>query len=333
MYHWRIGSTYVRTSILLALIWAATFAGALGHAAAPTALTAAHAIYLPLIQQALAGRLVFTATQNGTSKIVTMYANGTGRTRLSDLTANDFEPTWSPDGAQIVFASDRNGGGIYLMRVDGTHLRLLLAKPLEDDFAVSAGPVWSPDGSHIVVGFTRHNEARGDLYVLQVAGTTPPTVIHEPAAILDSFAWSPDSKQIAFATGYLEDSLGGSIYLMHADGTARQLLRSFDAPTPYDLAWSPDGRHILYTGGQDLFTDNTRDIYVMGADGAAPQQLTNNAGFNFGAAWSPDGRYIAFSSSRLRTGQSSLFVMNADGSEQTPMVGSIAGDSSPAWHS
>jgi TolB protein len=120
---------------------------------------------------------------------------------------------------------------------------------------------------------------------------------------------------------------------MHADGTARQLLRSFDAPTPYDLAWSPDGRHILYTGGQDLFTDNTRDIYVMGADGAAPQQLTNNAGFNFGAAWSPDGRYIAFSSSRLRTGQSSLFVMNADGSEQTPMVGSIAGDSSPAWHS
>jgi Tol biopolymer transport system component len=334
MYPWRVGSTYVRTSILLlGFIWAATFAGALGHAAGPTALTAAHAIYLPLIQQALPGRLVFTATQNGISQIVTMHANGTGRTRLSDLTANDFEPTWSPDGTQIVFASDRNGGGIYLMHADGTNVRLLLAKPLMTDFFLSfGGPVWSPDGTRIAVGFYAHTQFQGAIYIVPVASPSTVKVIYQSQAILDSFAWSPDSTRIAFADNFFEDSLGGNMYVIGANGTGLKTLhQTIDNEAPYyDLAWSPDGAQILYTSGADADVD-LRDIYVINADGSAARPLTSNAGYNFGATWSPDGRYIAFSSTRM--GASRLFVMHADGSGQLPLIGSIAGDSTPAWHS
>ena len=334
MYPWKIGRMNACTNILLlGFIWAATFAGALVHAAGPTALTTAHTIYLPLIQRSLPGRLVFTARQNGISQIVTMHADGTERTRLSDLTANDFEPTWSPDGTQIAFASERNGGGIYLMHADGTNVRLLLAKPPMTDFFLSfGGPVWSPDGTRIAVGFFAHTQFQGAIYIVPVARPSTATIIYQSQEILDSFAWSPDSTRIAFADNFFEDSLGGNMYVIGANGTGLKTLhQTIDNEAPYyDLAWSPDGAHILYTSGADADV-NLRDIYVINADGSAARPLTSNAGFNFGATWSPDGRYIAFSSTR--TGASSLFVMQADGSGQEPLIGSIAGDDAPAWHS
>ena len=36
--------------------------------------------------------------------------DGTGLTRLTDSAANDTTPVWSPDGAKVLFASDRAGG-------------------------------------------------------------------------------------------------------------------------------------------------------------------------------------------------------------------------------
>ena len=55
-----------------------------------------------------------------------MNADGSGQQRLSDTTALDASPSWSPDGAKIAFVSDRDDNQeIYVMNADGSGLTRL----------------------------------------------------------------------------------------------------------------------------------------------------------------------------------------------------------------
>lgn len=74
---------------------------------------------------------------------------------------------------------------------------------------------------------------------------------------------------------------------------------------------------------QRLF--NAFEIYVMNGDGTNPRRLTDNAQFDGFPSLSPDGKRIVFDSNRLRAegepiNTSNLFVMEADGTGQTPLV-------------
>jgi Novel STAND NTPase 1/WD40-like Beta Propeller Repeat len=60
-----------------------------------------------------------------------------------DSGADDIEPAFSPDGEQIAFRSERDGGGIYLMGATGESVRRLT------DFGYNPG--WSPDGRRLVI--------------------------------------------------------------------------------------------------------------------------------------------------------------------------------------
>ncbi len=60
-------------------------------------------------------------------------------TRITNNPAYDYNPAWSPDGRQIAFVSDRDGGDeeIYLLDVDGGLTRLT------DSPTVDRYPTWS----------------------------------------------------------------------------------------------------------------------------------------------------------------------------------------------
>jgi TolB protein len=67
------------------------------------------------------------------------------------------------------------------------------------------------------------------------------------------------------------------------------------------------------------------EIYLMDGDGTNPRRLTENHYFDCFPALSPDGSRVVFDSNRLRTAgepfnTSDLFVMNVDGTGQTPLV-------------
>src|SRR6266480_2608760 len=73
---------------------------------------AAYAV-LPLRAKAVTpgynGKIAYAHRQNTSSnwQIYAMNPDGTGQTNISNNTANDYEPSWSPDGTKIAFASDR----------------------------------------------------------------------------------------------------------------------------------------------------------------------------------------------------------------------------------
>lgn len=82
--------------------------------------------------------------------------------------------------------------------------------------------------------------------------------------------------------------------------------------------------------------DGNNEIYTMNADGSEQTRLTN-ARYNVSPEWSPDGRKIVFISVIPSTfegrpiGLFEIFVMNADGSEQTRLTNNSASDTSTAW--
>ena len=71
-------------------------------------------------------------------------------------------PSFSPDGKQIAFTSNRDGNfEVYLMNADGSSLRRVTNHPERDDY-----PMWHPDGKRLVMVSER--EGRHDLYLVSV---------------------------------------------------------------------------------------------------------------------------------------------------------------------
>ena len=65
--------------------------------------------------------IAFTSNRDGNNEIYLMKADGTLQTRITNNSAVDMWPEWSPDGQKIAFISDRNGSlDIFIMNSDGT---------------------------------------------------------------------------------------------------------------------------------------------------------------------------------------------------------------------
>jgi hypothetical protein len=82
------------------------------------------------------GKIAFHSNRDGNSEIYVMDADGSRQTNLTNHTAFDILPAWSPDGSKIVFVSDRDGppkiSEIYVMNADGSGQTRLTFNPASD---------------------------------------------------------------------------------------------------------------------------------------------------------------------------------------------------------
>jgi TolB protein len=88
-----------------------------------------------------------TMENTTTNEIYVMDAEGTNVHQLTDNTAYDSYPRWSPDGSLIVFSSDRAETGhweVFVMNADGSSVRQL-THTLSNATAIN--PVWRPERS------------------------------------------------------------------------------------------------------------------------------------------------------------------------------------------
>ena len=91
--------------------------------------------------------------------------------------------------------------------------------------------------------------------------------------------------------------------------------------------------------GQIAFSSNRGgnwDIYVMNAEGANLQNLTNNPAADHSPSWSPDGKRVTYTSGKDRRwvvgGHWEIYVMDADGKNQKNITqGPFSHDSAPSW--
>ena len=260
--------------------------------------------------------IAFHSNRSGSLQIYVMTRGGAPLVRLTNTTAANVRPSWSPDGAKLAFTSVRDGNWeIYVMNADGSGQTRLTNNAATDD--VSA---WSPGGAKIA--FASDRDGNYEIYVMNADGTNQARLTNSSAT--DYWpAWSPDGAKLAFVS----DRDGNyEIYVMNADGTNLTRLTSNNT-VDFSPTWSPDGTRIAFHCDPDG-TENL-EICVINADGTNLVRLTNNPALDEFPAWSRDGAKILFTS--LRNGNSDLFIMNPDGTGVTAITGNPATDEDGDW--
>jgi TolB protein len=126
------------------------------------------------------------------------------------------------------------------------------------------------------------------------------------------------------------------IHVMRADGSRSTKLTTATADLEFfSASWSPDGKKIAFSARHGKNAKG--DIYVMNDDGSGMRQLTTHPAHDSAPAWSPSGKQIAFISDRDAKDPSGkdhemqLYVMRADGSEQTRLTKTATHDYDPQW--
>ena len=272
-------------------------------------------------------RIAFVSHRDGNYEIYVMNADGSGQTRLTHNSAGGSDPSWSPDGRRIAFEA---ADGIRVVNADGSG-----QTRLSDDPGNDYSPSWSPDGRRIA--FASLREETWGIYVMNADGSSQTHLTNDSAWDPDP-SWSPDGRRIAFHSN--RDG-NHEIYVMDADGSGQTRL-THNSATDGSPSWSfqsdPGTRPpALASLAFASFRDGTGEIYVMSADGSGQTRLTHSSASDLSPSWSPDGRRIAFHSDRDdpdRTDNifiANIYVVNADGSGQTRLTHSSAGDSEPSW--
>jgi len=273
-------------------------------------------------------KIAYTAQkQSGVFEImqITLDPYGLKIQNLTNNLADDFDPSWSPDGKQIAFVSTRDdGSSIYFMNADGTGV-VLLTKDLRN----SRSPAWSPISTQIAFVFS--DSIQSDIYLIDTDGKNLKRITNN-SQWNDYPSWSPDGKKITFVSAVWDKNqkkfLDSDIYTMNVDGTSLRKLTTSSA-NDYYPAWSPDGKKIAFTS--DRMGDD--DIFVMNADGSKVQQLTLNSPSDEGMpSWSPDGKFITFYSNRDNHNME-LYFMDASGKDWVRLTTSTVQElnSQPAW--
>jgi dipeptidyl aminopeptidase/acylaminoacyl peptidase len=199
-------------------------------------------------------------------EIYVMDIDGRNQTRLTSNNNWDRLPTWSPDGRQIAFISDRGGQfAVYVMDANGQNVTQVSNTGERDghvSWSINNQLVWNTGGdSSKTWRIVTSNVDGRNLKQLAGNGNWSPE-------------WSPDGRSIVFVSSRIGGDTNPGIFLMNADGSNQRLL--VDGPgEDWGARWSNDGQYIVYTASPN----NADSIYMIPVNGGTPILITNRGSY------------------------------------------------------
>lgn len=225
--------------------------------------------------------------------------NGAPLVRLTSTSGLNIDPTLSPDGSLLAFASDRDGAGdldIWVQPVGGGGEQ---PRRITSDPGDEREPSFSPAGASIV--FSRGNA--GGVHLVDTVGGKPRLLVAAPQARTPRF--SPDGQWVTYWTGVPVPVAPGAraeLFVVPAGGGSPRTLVSDFAHARYGT-WSPDGNGVLFVGERAYDqSPSTLDWYVVDARGGEPirtgaLEVLRSAGIEgvpIPGAWTGEGGTVVF---------------------------------------
>jgi Tol biopolymer transport system component len=176
---------------------------------------------------------------------------------LTNAKGYDAEGSFSTDGKQIVFCSNRDGHlNLYIMQADGSKVRQLT----KTKDCYNGGPFFSPDGSKVIFRSDRKEKDRLQLYVINSDGTGEKALTDNDKWVYWAPYWYKDGKHIIYTAAD------------HTDPMARP---------NYDLYWmnieTGKTTRITHAPGADVLPvfspDYSKVMWTTSRDGRQPTQL------------------------------------------------------------
>ena len=288
-----------------------------------------------------------------------------------DPIADDTHPAFSPDGEHIAFRSEREGGGIFIMGATGESPRRLTTFGYSPSWSPDGGeivfategvtdpavrrksvsqlwrvgvandkkqqlwkgdgvqPSWSPNGQRIAF-WAVDTGSRRSIWTLPVAGGNPTRVTNDDHVNWNP-VWSPDGRYLYFAS-----DRGGpmNFWRVPIDQESGKVLGDVEpvtAPTPWSgfLTFSRDGRNFAYATDEGKSNIERMDFDPgTGSVTGPPTPVTGGAREVYSIDTSPDGSRIVFYTTAPRE---DLFVIHPDGTGFRQLTSGGSKNRMPRW--
>ena len=199
-------------------------------------------------------------------------------TALSNTSADENDPVWSPDGRRIFFKSDDR---ICVCDPDGSHREELaeiewnsLVMDPEQKRAFYKNRTCTVDGSEetyqaYVMGIDGKNLTKIASLTLEDEYVDDGGYIGGTRMLAyDTHSWSPDGKRMVYASGKpvsmgVGETREIDIWMMNEDGSEERLLTTITTGFIVRMVWSPDGSKIAVVTWELVEDGIDRDIYMI----------------------------------------------------------------------
>jgi Tol biopolymer transport system component len=232
--------------------------------------------------------------------------------------------TVSPDGRYLSFVDWITGDLAIRDLASGKNRRLTDKGSWQQSPEFAMFSKWAPDGRRIAYQWYNENET----FELRVIDIEDPKshVLYKPSKkheYVQPFDWSPDGKSI-LAGFYIgddqADGMKGGLGLISVEEGSVRILKTqigghAGIPREWGFTFSPDGRYIACDVSQEEGAYETRDIFLLSADGSIEIPLIDHPANDTFIDWIPGGEGLLFLSDRTGT-QDVWFVPVAGGKAQ-----------------